>query len=98
MPVYIKEHASPPGECPGTVADPAADSGFLCVYANEEDSIASHAVFGPGHPFVCSAASPLENCGVGASVKELADRFGFVVAAAVEETGSASGTWAVTAE
>lgn len=34
--VYIAKEATPPAECPGTAAAPAAEEGFLCVFATAE--------------------------------------------------------------
>lgn len=84
-------------ECAGTAASPKAASGFLCVYANEEESIAPHSTLGPGHPFTCSGAEALGSCLKSEPGARLSDATGFVVAAFAQETGNANGTWAVTA-
>src|SRR6478609_4995322 len=84
-PIYVEEGATPPAECPGSVAEPAAEPGFLCVFAMEEGNISTEA--GPGRPRICSAVVLAFNCLIGAS--DSADPSGFDVVALAKEQGFA---------
>ena len=80
----IATGAAAPSECPGTVTNPAATAGHLCVYEAERVDAAGVAVFDPTLP---------EADGVGK-----VSRYGFGVRATAVGPGSArwAGSWAVT--
>jgi Collagen triple helix repeat (20 copies) len=75
-----KEHAA---ECPGTVKEPAAAEGDLCVYLASENGVNPHSI-----------SMPIEG-----PEEEGAGKTGALLTFFVtsEESGSAKGTWAVTA-
>jgi hypothetical protein len=83
-PHYIVDGATPPTECPGTLAAPEAMPGHLCVY----EKFASASVSGTQ-----SLGNPVTNAAPGAS------KFGFFVNIQTNAQGNfaAVGTWAVTA-
>ncbi|HWX45016.1 MAG TPA: hypothetical protein VNY52_06810 [Solirubrobacteraceae bacterium] len=90
--VYIKAGEEPPAGsgCTGNAQEPAAEKGFLCVFAAQE--INDNAVK------ICALSSPaLPECVLSGST---ADKFGFGLLARIKEDGSliVNGTWAVTAE
>jgi hypothetical protein len=84
---YIAKTSTPPSECPGSVTDPQAAAGNLCVYEGDRSD--------PGtHPNGAQVFDP-EIGGAGT-----VDRFGFGVSLGQASGGSsiyASGTWALTA-
>jgi hypothetical protein len=99
VPIYVKEGAVPPAECPGTVAAPLAEPGYLCVYASHEANLVSEAELGGiKNPKICSGTQNLScSCALNLNPAK-ADPSGFVVTAVAEAGGYALGTWAVTAE
>jgi hypothetical protein len=78
---FIKEGATPPAECPGTVAAPKAASGNLCVYTGGES--------GAGNARVIHRLDEPEE--VGASTAGA-----FVLVGAVTKLAFGVGSWAVT--
>jgi len=81
---FVASGDTPPSQCPGTLADPQAQPGVLCVYeAHRTPSVASVGVFNPGDSAGTGGASP----------------YGFGTVAVSDSPGSvgAWGTWAVTA-
>jgi hypothetical protein len=91
-PIYVKAGENPPAECPGTVAEPAAEEGFLCVFAGFEANVTQVSI--------CSAVQNLIACIAGSSFPPEADPSGFVLGATDTTAGlmALNGTWAVTAE
>ena len=82
---YIKENEAAPSGCgTGTVSEPTAETGNLCVYAGAEAGVESQSVIDP--------ATGAKGAGTaGANLAAVTKREG-------EEQISARGTWAVTAE
>jgi hypothetical protein len=89
-----------PTNCLGSVAEPKANPGNLCVYLHKEAGSAGSA--GSPSPAICALASgsPEAECALGLLLEKWgADRSGFGVAAFVKEgLVEMEGTWAVTAE
>jgi hypothetical protein len=84
---FIPQGGPATANCPGSVADPQAAAGFLCLYEGASQNK------GPGQqPQVCSSAG---GCGSPNSP----DKFGvgLELASAAAGFASSSGTWAVTA-
>jgi hypothetical protein len=79
---YIPAGATPPAECPGTINQPRAQPGHLCLYESHAENVASTCVFNPVND--ACAASAVRG-------------FGVVIAAAVPGDFWAQGSWAVTA-
>jgi hypothetical protein len=96
VPIYIAAGGSEPTHCPGTVAAPAAEPGYLCVFAKNENRIVELA---PGvfALKICSAQASA-GCAYEPSQLTAADKTGFLIDALAESGGYAYGTWAVTAE
>lgn len=93
-----KEEERSPVGCPGSVEDPTAEPGDLCVYAAAE--LNNHEHFsGYIFPKICSSSSfgPPKYC---FEAPASADKYGFSVFTAAQEEGVVqdAGTWAVTAE
>jgi hypothetical protein len=83
---YITAGGTPPAACPGTVANPQAAPGNLCVYEVEADNVTTFRG-------VCNAEAT--GCPDGT-----ANRDGFAAYAFIQSAGSALfvfGSWAVTA-
>jgi hypothetical protein len=83
---FVADSTAPPAECSGSVSDPQAAAGNLCVYQSAVHvSVTGVAVF-----------NPLLDT---ASAANRSSRFGFSVRATSSGSGSirTSGTWAVTA-
>ena len=80
--IVVQKDATPPAECPGTIAEPAALPGFLCLYVRVANNVDGDGVRAFG-------ASGQTNFRYGAIV--------FSTATAAGMTMEASGTWAVTA-
>jgi hypothetical protein len=84
---YITAGSTPPAACPGTVTNPQAAPGNLCVYEVEADNVTTFRG-------VCDPES--SGCPFGPT----ASREGFAVFAAIDTAGSplfVFGSWAVTA-
>jgi hypothetical protein len=83
---FIAPGAAPPAQCPGTVADPQAQSGHLCVYANNVFTI------GGGTMAFTSEFDPET------ATNNVAGRDGAVLffTATGATDAAAYGTWAVT--
>ena len=85
--------------CPGSVAEPQAEPGDLCVYASHEENNAKPSELGDKYslPKICFASSFSGGCVTVSEPK--AERFGFSVYTASQEEGNVAdaGTWAVTA-
>ena len=82
-PHFVADGATPPTECPGTVATPQAAPGHLCLYESfHSDSVGTSQ----------SVGDPVENAAPGAS------RYGFMYSIQAQSTGNMAsvGTWAVT--
>jgi hypothetical protein len=94
--IYVQAGEATPLHCTGSVASPGAESGYLCVFAEEEGSIMKGVGVGPGHPKICSAAIADGTCLLAPGEPESADPSGFNIVAFTEETGFGYGTWAVT--
>jgi hypothetical protein len=82
---YINNGTAPPAECPGTVADPQAAPGHLCIYETQATNV------GAGR----GACNPE----VGGCPANSASREGFAVYGPVTGAGAVYmfGSWAVTA-
>lgn len=80
--IYVKAGATTPEHCTGSVAEPGAESGYLCVFANEEVEIEGAVVEDPAH--------------VGSDGAGKAGAVGTFLAKSAAETFQARGTWAVT--
>ncbi len=84
-----------PEGCTGSVAEPGAEQGNLCVFAATE--VNNHNAL----PSVCSAATSVFQCVSNAGSNPAADPFGAIVAAEAESAAlpiALAGSWAVTAE
>jgi Collagen triple helix repeat (20 copies) len=93
----IEEVAEHP-QCPGSVAEPAATPGNLCVYAQQEGGV-KKVNGGNAFPKVCDLAANGLNCAGNGYKESKADATGFGLVAELE--GSlvvADGSWAATAE
>jgi hypothetical protein len=44
---YINEGVAPPAQCPGTVTNPQAQAGHLCVYEQDGSNLGTRALFDP---------------------------------------------------
>jgi hypothetical protein len=104
-PILVRKGAPTPPHCTGSLSEPGAEPGFLCVFANEEKAIEKeNPAEGLESPRVCSfVEQPSSKCffsqsGVGGGPK--ADPYGFGIGVVSKEAGFvvADGTWAVTAE
>jgi collagen triple helix repeat protein len=84
---FISEGAAAPEQCPGTVTNPAAKPGNLCVYEQNAGGLATSPVF----PAV-NDPSTIFGGGAGA-----AGAYILLSLAEGETAGTAWGTWAVTA-
>jgi hypothetical protein len=86
-----KEIAVAKESCPGSVAEPGAEPGHLCVFAEQEHN-------NNNTTHICPAAQPLTLCLSG--VAEGADGSGAVIGVDDESAGLIvlNGSWAVTAE
>ena len=80
---FIPSGGTPPADCPGTVSDPKAAPGHLCVYEKVASNRASVCVLDPLDYATCGTAN----------------RFGFGIYFTAVGTGfiADTGTWAVTA-
>lgn len=87
---YVEAGATPPAECPGTVAEPAASPGNLCVYKQFSNGLIDSGVqiFVPGKG---PSSIPGGEAGAGTTGAGL-------FMGAEEGGGIGWGTWAVTAE
>jgi hypothetical protein len=84
---YVTVGATPPAACPGTVTNPQAAPGNLCVYEVEADNVTSFRG-------VCDAETS------GCLATPTTNRDGFAVYALIQSAGSplfVFGSWAVTA-
>jgi hypothetical protein len=91
------EERSPVG-CPGSVSEPQAEAGNLCVYASHEENNHEpfmHATQELTVPTICFASGYAGGC---LGVTPQPEKFGFSVYTASEEEGfvNDAGTWAVT--
>jgi hypothetical protein len=99
----LEEQTQP--ECPGSVAEPKANSGNLCLYASAEENSRKQFPTTTPTPFVCSFESVTPPPGVPgclfgpASAREV-DKVGFGLVTVSEAAGFVNmvGTWAVTAK
>jgi hypothetical protein len=89
------------GKCKGTVEEPEAAPGNLCVFAKSEENTIKEVETSPGvffkYPVVCKRET--EECFTGGEGE--GSRFGFGIEALSKESGEmvfAAGTWAVTAK
>jgi Collagen triple helix repeat (20 copies) len=103
IPVYVKAKEAAPEHCTGSVTEPGAEAGYLCVFAKEEEHLVSEAELGGvgnTNPKICSGSDsrPIGACAVGLLSESGADPTGFDVTVVAEQGGFALGTWAVTAE
>ena len=102
-PIYVKAPSEeetekhqfpvPPNGCSGTVEEPGAEPGHLCIFAATEHNI--------NQLDICASGKPVLSCLVGGEgVGGIADPAGFLVAVVDKENGftAANGTWAATAE
>jgi hypothetical protein len=99
-PVYVKANATSSEHCPGTVAEPAAAPGYLCVYAHEEQGWYVSSQEKIVTPTICAlGAEPAFECVTVTSETGSADPTGFGIVGLSSEEGTifAYGTWAVTA-
>jgi hypothetical protein len=92
---YVKVGEATPEGCTGTVANPGAAKGNLCVFASQEVNNSPLVLLGHHFPVICDFSSSedcLEHVGAG--------RMGFGMFTLPETEGAVSvkGTWAVTAE
>jgi hypothetical protein len=94
--IYVKAGEATPAHCTGSVSSPGAETGYLCVFAEEEGNIMKGVGVGPGHPKICSAAIGDGTCLLEPAEPESADATGFNIVAFAEESGFGYGTWAVT--
>ena len=79
---YISAGTTPPPECPGTLNQPRAQAGHLCLYESHAQNVSSTCVFNPVND--ACAASAVRG-------------FGVFIAAAAPGDFWAQGSWAVTA-
>jgi hypothetical protein len=79
---YIPAGTTPPAECPGTLNQPRAQPGHLCLYEGQQVNVDSICVFNPVND-ACSASA--------------VRGFGVAVVAAGPGGYWAQGSWAVTA-
>lgn len=80
-------------ECPGTVGEPAAEAGHLCVYASTEEGLKPYTLEGSIHdPALNGEDSFGGEAGAGSTGALL------ILLPSGSESGYAYGTWAVTAE
>jgi hypothetical protein len=79
---FVEAGAPAPPECPGTVHNPAAQPGHLCVYEAGDDNVDSFCVFNPVN----------DACGQSA-----VRGFGVFITAAAAGNFAMQGAWAVTA-
>jgi hypothetical protein len=92
---YIHEGEEPPAGCTGSVENPGAAPGHLCVFASIENG---NIFENEGHKVVTVCRTEIEQtCAI---QTEGGGRFGFGVGTLAKAAGPliASGTWAVTAE
>jgi hypothetical protein len=82
---FIADKASPSTECPGSVSNPRATPGSLCVYEGTSHKNAS--VEGPFNPENESFAGPVSRFGFGFNINNVK----------AGENAWSQGTWAVTA-
>jgi hypothetical protein len=86
-------------KCKGTVAEPQATPGNLCVFAETEENSKSGAGFGGVRPpLICNWEAGEAGCAISVTGSE-GSRFGFGVEALAENAGTVNvtGTWAVAA-
>ena len=79
---YIPAGTTPPGECPGTLTQPRAQPGHLCLYESRAQNVGSSCVFNPVN----------DACGASA-----VRGFGLFIVAAGAGDFWEQGSWAVTA-
>lgn len=79
---FIEVGTPTPPECPGTVHNPAAQPGHLCVYEAGDDNVGTYCVFNPVN----------DACGASA-----VRGFGVFITAAQPGNFAMQGAWAVTA-
>jgi Collagen triple helix repeat (20 copies) len=79
---FIDVGETPPAECPGTVNQPAALAGHLCLYSSQDGNVSAVCVFNPVN----------DNCGQ-AAVRG----FGVGITSAAAGDFWLQGSWAVTA-
>jgi hypothetical protein len=97
-PHYIKVGTTAlPAGCTGSLTDPGAEEGNLCVFAQDERDTETE--FGP-YPLPTICARETGNSKTSACFPATSGEFGFGIETLSTEAGavSASGTWAVTAE
>ncbi len=101
IPIYVKHGAPAPTHCTGSVSEPGAEPGYLCVFAGEEIKMVGGGEIEPGlfTPKICSTHKEQlgSSCTFSKADPAAADPTGFMLTALAEETGLAYGTWAVTA-
>lgn len=97
---YIRPGATLPAGCTGTVENPGAEKGNLCVFAMlEENSLQEFKAYGWHFPTICAWETGL--CSLTSPTAEgEGSRFGFGVEGISIAPGlmEAAGTWAVTAK
>jgi hypothetical protein len=93
--VYLETGQGETTECPGTVADPKAASGYLCVYAGSGLAEVDTVKISPPEKQLYEATTETEtlNFGAGTSGATL-----WVLSDSATKPTLAHGTWAVTAE
>ena len=102
IPVYLKPGGTS-AHCPGSVASPGAEPGYLCVFVRQEEHMVPEAeldLIEPGiqNPKICSSNEGLSrDCALTAKPAS-DDPAGFEVVGLAETDGFALGSWAVTAE
>ncbi len=86
------------GKCKGTVHEPEAMPGYLCVFAKQEDNNISEITVGPGLVYKFPAICSWETNKCATEGPEPGSRFGFGMKTLAKEAGEVndSGTWAVT--
>lgn len=96
--VYIREGELTPAGCKGSVEEPGAEKGHLCIFANHEVNTEKEAPGVTPYPHIC-ASSIGTACASDFTAPHEADPYGFVIATLAHEKGLVlvGGTWAVTA-
>lgn len=93
--VYIKagENAPTGSGCTGSVGEPGAEPGYLCVFGQYELNV------GTGYPKICAVTTPSLNCLEGSEGEGTADLSGAFIGVLDKSAGLLylNGTWAVTA-
>jgi hypothetical protein len=86
----------PPAECLGTVSEPKAAKGTLCVY--EGEAFLEAPKTSEIHAYnICTPTHNYANCARGATKNGAVMAIAFLNGGKVEEEGALQGSWAVTA-